>query len=79
MEDKQFNDFNIKIAYIVVLQVVDKVLTKEITQADMNVIMNNMLNKELDFIFVSGTFINKKAVYFLEFQPITSVKKAEEN
>lgn len=78
MEDKQFNNFNSEIAYIVALQVADKVITKEITQADMNVIMNNMLDKELEFIFVSGTFINKKLIYFLEFQQIANNKKMED-
>jgi hypothetical protein len=77
MENQNLNSFNSEIAYIVALQVADKVLTKEITQTDMNVIMNNMFDKDLDFICVSGTFINKKVVYFIEFQPITNKKKEE--
>lgn len=77
MEDKTFNSFNSEVAIVVSLQVMDKVLRKEITNEEMKGILKDMRDKDNDFIDISGTFVNKKAVYLLEFQPMVNMKNAE--
>jgi hypothetical protein len=79
MENKDFNSFNSEVAIVVSIQVLDKVLRKEITHEEMNGILKDMRDKDNDFVNISGTFVNKKAIYFLEFQPMVNMKNAEVN
>jgi len=78
MENRNYNSFNSEIAYVLVIQALDKVIRKEITHEEMNEIMSDMLDKEYDFLHASGTFVNKKTIYFLEFQPILNNKNTED-
>ncbi|MDF2544253.1 MAG: hypothetical protein K0S47_3971 [Herbinix sp.] len=66
MDDKTFRYKN-EIVGVVQLQVMDKIITKEITLEEKNYIMEQMLEKDCDFLLLGTTFINKKAIYIIDF------------
>ncbi|MDF2844053.1 MAG: hypothetical protein K0R00_2479 [Herbinix sp.] len=66
MDDATFRYKN-EIIGIVQLQILDKVITKEITLEEKNEIMKQMLETDCDFLLLGNTFFNKKAIYIIDF------------